>query len=137
MACSIACSSPTLWRKKAIEHAIVFGQETRVSDAAGFLAARQDVALAQPVGNVHESDGSLVQLAPVLGCDTVKHAGGVEGAHDLTRPLLAFEKPAQQNAEDLVRIHERAVFGHGADAVGVTISGQTSIALLPDDGVLQ
>ena len=74
---------------------------------------------------------TLDQLATVFCADAVEHAGGVEGAHDVARPFLSFQQPAQQNGENFVRIDEAAVFGDGANAVGVAIGGKSRRGILP------
>ena len=82
------------------------------------------------VGNVLEADGRLVQFASVLGRNAIDHARRVERTHHAARPLLAFEQPLKQNRETFMRIDEAAVFGHRADAVGITVNGQARMALL-------
>src|SRR5207253_5633441 len=83
------------------------------------------------------ADRALVQLAAMLGGDAIEHARGVESAHYIARPLFAFEQPAEENRENLVGIDEAAVFGDGADAVGVAIGGKARIAFLSYDRLLQ
>src|SRR5438067_12689842 len=73
----------------------------------------------------------------MLGGDAVEHARSVKGSYHLTRPALALQQPAQDNGKNLVRIHEAAVFSHGAQAVGITIGGKAGMALLADNRLLQ
>ena len=79
----------------------------------------------------------LVQLASVLGGDAIHHAGGVEGAHHVARPLLAHQQPVQQNGHAFVRIDEAAVFGHRADAIGVAIGDQAGVTFFFHNRFLQ
>ena len=124
-------------QQQAIQHPVALGQEARIADATRLLAADQNVVLHHQICDVLESDRRFVKFAAVLGGDAVKHAGGIEGAHHVSRPLLALQQPAQQHAEYLVRVHEAAIFGDRADAVGIAIGGQTGIAVLTDHGLLQ
>ena len=89
------------------------------------------------VGNVFEPDGTLVQPAAVFGSDAIHHAGRIERADHIAGPLLAFHHPAQQNRETLMRIHEAAVFGYGADAIRIAIGRQPGMALFFQHGFPQ
>src|SRR5208282_1296282 len=80
-------------QQQAVEHAVAFRQITRIADASGLFAADQNFPLHHQVGNVLETDLSLVNLAPILGSDAVEHTRGIEPAHDVAGPLLAFEQP--------------------------------------------
>src|SRR5690349_19472671 len=100
------------------------------SDSSGLLAADQNVAFQHEIADVFETDPALVQLASVLGCDTVDHFRGVECAHHLAGPLLSFEQPAKDDGIDLVRIDETSIFSHRAYAIRVTVGDQASMAAL-------
>src|SRR5207245_9232675 len=117
----------SLRRYKGLQRAVAPGNITRVPDASRRLATNQDLAYHHQVRNIFEADRALVQLAAMLGGDAIEHARGVESAHYVARPLLAFEQPAEENRENLVGIDEAAVFGHGADAVGVAIRGKARV----------
>ncbi len=104
------------------------GKKAAVADAARFFSADQNVVVHHQIGDVFEADVALVQLASILRGDPVHHAGGVEGAHHVARPLLVLQQPFQQNAHALVRIDEAAVFRHRADAIGVAVGDQSSVA---------
>src|SRR5208337_4422176 len=82
-------------------------------------------------------DAALVHLAAVLGADAVDHAGGVEGANDLARPLLSFQQPLEDDREDFVGVDEAAVFGDGAKPVSVAVGGEAGGAFLAHNGLLQ
>src|SRR2546422_9950674 len=77
-----------------------------------------------------EADTALVQFAAVARGNAVHHARGVESANYLARPFLSFQEPAQQDGKNLMRINEAAVFCNGADAVGVTVCGETGVAVI-------
>src|SRR5262249_30214698 len=84
-----------------------------------------------------EADATLVQLAAIPGSDAVKHPRGVEGPHNLSRPVLAVEHPFQNHSETFVRIDEAAVFRNRSDPVGVAIGGQSRLATLAYHRLLQ
>src|ERR1035437_2295174 len=110
----------------------------RNADAARLFAANQDFTAAEhDVADVLEAYTVLDQFAIVFAGNAVEHAGGVKGASDGSRPLLALEKPLQQHRETLVRIDKAAVFGDCADAVGVAIDRQAGAALFAHHGVLE
>src|SRR5258708_39472141 len=117
--------------------AFSMGKQARVAIAARLFPPDEDLALHHQVGDVLETDGALVQLAAVFGGDAIEHTGSVEGAHNVAGPFIALQKPAQQDAENYMRIHEATVFGDGSDAVGIAIRGQASIALLANHRLLQ
>ena len=70
-----------------------------------------------------KTDGALIHLAGVFGGDSVHHAGGIEGPHHVASPFFALQKPAQQHGKTFVGIHKAAIFGYGADTVGIAVSG--------------
>jgi hypothetical protein len=55
----------------------------------------------------------------------------------VSRPLLVDQQPAQQHAENFVRIHKAAIFGNRADAVSIAIGGQSRVAFFFYDRFLQ
>src|SRR5260370_5901390 len=120
-----------------MEDATALGKMAGDADASGFFSADEDLALQHEIADVLEANAALVQLASVTGSDAGEHACGVEGAHDFSRPLPALQQPAQQHGVNLVRIHEAAVFGDGADAVGVAIGNKTGVTLFADHRLLQ
>jgi len=80
------------------------------------------------VGNIFKADGALNEFTAMRRRDPVNHLRGIECADHRSRPVAALEKPAQQNANDLVRVHEGAVLVDGTDAVSVSIRRQARIA---------
>src|SRR5208283_716933 len=124
-------------QQERVEDAVAFGEKAAVSYAPGFLSADQNFVVHHQIGNVFEADVAFVQLASVLGGDAVHHAGGVEGAHHIARPLLVLQQPVQQNAHALVRIDEAAIFGHSANAVGIAVGDQAGVAFFLYYGLLQ
>ena len=62
---------------------------------------------------------------------------GVEGAHHIARPLLVPKQPVQQKAHALVRIDKTPIFRHRANAVGVAVRHQPSMAFFFHHGFLQ
>src|SRR6516162_1549774 len=110
---------------------------TANANSARLLTTNQDVALAHKVANVLEADSALVHLAAVFGADAVDHAGGVEGAYDFARPLLALQEPFKNQGKDLVRVDEAAIFRDCAETVGVAVGGESRLAVSANDGLLQ
>ena len=117
-------------QQQRIQNAVALGQVATNADSAGFLAADEDVALEHEVADVLEADTALVHFAAVFRADAIDHASGVEGANDFARPLLALQQPLEDDRENLVRVHEAAVFGDGTEAVGIAICGKPRGALL-------
>ncbi len=50
---------------------------------------------------------------------------------------LRFNSHSQDDREDLVRVHEAAVFRNSAEAVGIAVGGQSGLAFLADYRLLQ
>ncbi len=124
-------------QQQAVQHPIPFRQKARVTDAARFLSSDQDVVLHHQIGDVLESDLRFVKFAAILGGNAVEHAGCIERAHHVTRPLLALQQPAQKNAEDFVRVYKAPIFRDRADAVGIAIGRQSGVTLLTHHCLLQ
>src|ERR1700735_379701 len=103
------------------------------TDAARLFAADEDVLLQHQLAYMLEADAVLVKLAPVAGCDTVNHFGGVEGPRHIARPLLALEQPLEQDAVDFIGVDEAALLIHRANAVRVAVGGKAGLAAVLQD----
>ena len=86
--------------------------------------------LKHQVADVLEADAVLVQRSSILRRDAVKHLRRIESPRHVARPSLAIKQPLQKNRENLVRVHDVAMFIHCADTVGVAIGNEARIALL-------
>src|ERR1700681_4021824 len=117
-------------QQKSVKNAIALGKEAAVSNATGFFSPHQNFPFHHEIGDVFETDGGLVQLASMLGGNAVHHAGSVEGANHVARPLLANQEPVQKYRHALVRIDETTVFGDRANAIGVAIRRESGMAFL-------
>src|SRR5580704_3788778 len=116
---------------------VALGQVQFGSDAPAFFAAKEDVAFQHAVADVFEANGSFPDLAVELRSDLVDHfCGGKSFCHRAFEFARAGEMP-QQDRENLVRVDERAVAVHRADAVGIAIQREASVELAFDHGALQ
>src|SRR5437868_209606 len=122
--------------QQAIQYAVALRKMASDTDAARLLAANQDVTFEHEVADVLEADAALIELAVMLGGDTIKHLGGVEGADDLTGPFLALQNPAQKNRVNLMGVHKAAIFGDGTDAISVAVSDEAAVALFAHNHLL-
>ncbi len=119
--------------QQGVQDAVALRQVALDADAAGFLAAHENVVRQHEVDDVFETDAVFVQGPAVFRRDAVQHLGGVEGAGNAAGPTLALQRPAQQHGKYLVGVDHVAVLVHGTDAVGVAVGNQAGIAVLRDD----
>src|SRR5581483_8219341 len=125
-------------QQQRIKHAVTLRQVAGNADPARLFAADQHLFSGKHnVAHVLETDAVLNELAAVSPGDAVEHARGVEGAGDGARPPFVLQQPPQEDGIALVSVHEAAVFGHSADAVGVAVVGKAGVAALAHDGLLQ
>src|SRR5438477_10324156 len=117
-------------QKQSVQNAVSFGQMPRNSDSSRLFPSDQNVAFQHKIADVLETYTAFVQPASMFGGDAIKHLGGIESAHHLSRPFFPFEQPAQQDGIDLMGIDVAAVFSHSANAVSVSIGDQTAMAAL-------
>src|SRR5450432_2206734 len=122
---------------QTIENAITLWQISGVADSSRFLPANHDFLFHHQIGNIFEADGALDQLPAVSYTDAVNHLGCVKRADYRAGPVASFQQPAQQNADDLVRVNKSAMLVHCADAVSISIRNQASVAFFPHDSFLQ
>ena len=122
--------------EQRIQQAIALRQMAADSDAAGLLAADQDVFGEHQVADKLEANAMLVQLASVTRGDTVEHRRCVECAGHAAGPAFALQNPLQDDRVDFVRIDEIAVLVGGSNAVRIAIGDQAGVAFLRDDHVL-
>src|SRR5437016_2207207 len=107
------------------------------ADAARFLSANQNLPFQHEVADVLKADATFEQLAVVPGGNSVKHPGGIEGAHHVTRPVAMSKQPLQDDGINFMRINEAAIFRHSANAVGIAIRHYARMALLMHHSFLQ
>src|SRR5271156_4732013 len=97
------------------------------ADTARLLPADQDVFGEHQLAYMLEPNPVLIKLSPIPGCDPVQHFCRIERPSHISRPLLSFQQPLQQDAVDLVGIDEATFLIHRTNAVRIAIRRKTSL----------
>src|ERR1700733_6487680 len=100
------------------------------ADAARLLAADEDVFCEHQFAYMLEADAMLIEPSPVPGRDPIQHFGRIECPSHISRPLLPFEQPLEQDAVDLVGIDKAAFLIDCANAIRIAISRKTGLAVV-------
>src|ERR1700733_4262967 len=100
------------------------------ADAPRLLAADEDVFCEHQFAYMLEADAMLIKPSPVPGRDPIQHFGGVECSSHISWPLLPLKEPLEQDAVDLVGIHEAALLIHCTDPIRIAIRSKAGLAAM-------
>src|SRR5690348_9005202 len=97
------------------------------ANAAAFFATEENIAFKHAIANVFESDRFFPYLATEFGGDLVDHLRGGKCLCNIARKITRAGKMPEENRENLMRRHKRAVAIDGADAIGISVKRETSV----------
>src|SRR5580693_7444252 len=113
---------------------IAFGEIHAGADAAAFFATDENILLEHELADVFEADGDFVELAIIFCGELVDEFGDGESFSDFAFELTGADEVPDEEREDLMGIDEGAVAIDRADAVAVTVGGESDIVFAGEDG---